>query len=67
MYTSGKLPDSFNGLKVVHLSDLHSKLFGKDQSIIASKIRKIKPDLIVFTGDLIDDRHYEEKKLYETY
>ena len=56
-----KLPKSFDGFKIVHLSDLHSKRFGNDQKPLVSKIKKAKPDLIVFTGDLVDSKHYVEE------
>mgnify|MGYP000891444744 FL=1 len=56
---SPKLPDAFDGCKIVHLSDLHSKEFGKGQKNIVKKIEDAQPDLIVFTGDLIDSRHFD--------
>ncbi|MGE4282798.1 MAG: metallophosphoesterase [Clostridia bacterium] len=58
---SNKLPQSFNGYKIVHLSDLHSKSFGESQRNLIRKIRNIEPDLIVFTGDLIDSKDYNEE------
>lgn len=58
---SDKLPQNFNGYKIVQLSDLHSKSFGDDQSKLVEKVKKAKPDLIVFTGDLIDSDRYDEK------
>lgn len=50
------LPESFNGLKVVHLSDIHyGKTINKNKLIkIVEKINLINPDIVVFTGDLID-------------
>lgn len=62
-YTIGstRLPQNFNGYKIVQLSDLHSKFFGKDQSALVKRVKKAKPDLIVFTGDLIDSERYYEK------
>ncbi|PRR69529.1 metallophosphoesterase [Defluviitalea saccharophila] len=56
---SPKLPDAFDGCKIVHLSDLHSKEFGKGQKNLVKKIEDAQPDLIVFTGDLIDSRHFD--------
>ena len=47
---------SFNNYKIVHLSDLHNKSFGKNQINITKKIKEMNPDLIFFTGDLIDSR-----------
>jgi hypothetical protein len=55
---SHKLPDTFDGYKIVHLSDLHSKEFGKGQKNLVKKIEDAQPDLIVFTGDLIDSSHF---------
>ena len=55
------LPRSFDGFKIVHLSDLHSKKFGNDQQSLVSKIKKAKPNLILFTGDLVDSKHYVEE------
>lgn len=51
------LPAAFSGLKIVHLSDLHGKSFGKNQRAIVDKMEAVKPDLIAFTGDMIDRRH----------
>jgi uncharacterized protein len=59
---SKKIPQSFNGFKVVHLSDLHNKMFGKNQSNLIKLINKAKPDIIVITGDLVDSRRYNEEK-----
>ena len=41
-----------NNLKIVHLSDLHSKSY---KNRLYEKVRKLSPDMIVVTGDLIDD------------
>ncbi|MFX3635546.1 MAG: metallophosphoesterase [Candidatus Pristimantibacillus sp.] len=58
---SPHLPQSFDGYRIVQLSDLHSKSFGKNQRILAKKVHKLKPDLIVFTGDLVDQQKYDEQ------
>ncbi len=58
---SDKLPQNFNGYKIVQLSDLHSKSFRNNQSNLVKRVKKEKPDLIVFTGDLIDSEKYDEK------
>ena len=50
------LPESFDGYRIVHLSDLHARSFSKRTDKIEKAVRKInslKPDLIAFTGDLI--------------
>jgi uncharacterized protein len=60
-YSSKKIPKSFNGYKIVQLSDLHSKSFGDNQNVLINKVEKAKPDLIVFTGDLVDSKRYNER------
>ncbi len=52
--TSHRLPDSFDGFKIVHISDLHDAEFGEDNIELVNKIQKIAPDIIVLTGDLVD-------------
>jgi len=42
-------------IKIVLISDLHSTIFGKDQSVLIGKIKDIEPDLIVLCGDIFDD------------
>ena len=54
-YLYDNIPNSFHGLKIVQISDL---LYGgtiKDSELtkISKEIKKIKPDIIVFTGDLV--------------
>lgn len=46
--------DILNEIKIVHLSDLHGKEFGKNNSLLISKVKEQTPDIAVFTGDLID-------------
>lgn len=58
---SARIPKSFNGYRIVHISDLHSKLFGSNQKTLVSKIKNAKPDLIVITGDLIDAHNNDEE------
>ena len=40
-------------IKIVHLSDLHGKEFGRKNARLVAKIVKEKPDFIVITGDII--------------
>ena len=51
-----KLPVSFNGYKIVHFSDVHygKTISKKSLDKIVDKINLTNPDLVVFTGDLID-------------
>jgi predicted MPP superfamily phosphohydrolase len=55
------LPASFKGLRIVHISDIHSGSFTDKEAVEkgVKKILKEKPDLILFTGDLVNDRAIE--------
>ena len=48
------LPNSFDGYRIVQVSDLHNNVYGMGQSYLLAKIREARPDAIVVTGDLID-------------
>lgn len=50
---SEKLPEGFQGFKILHLSDLHLKKFGYNYKRLIDKINAEKFDVVVFTGDLI--------------
>lgn len=58
-YMNSKIPQGFEGYKIVHISDLHNKSFGKNQEALIKKIKNSYPDIIVVTGDLIDRRKYD--------
>lgn len=52
------LPSDFNGLKVVQISDLHLGSFYENFEKVEAglkMIRDLKPDLILFTGDLVNN------------
>lgn len=56
------LPKSFEGLKIVQISDLHLGSFNYNYKKLDSAIEKIndlKPDYIVFTGDLVNNYAWE--------
>ncbi|SRX75754.1 metallophosphoesterase [Aequorivita antarctica] len=56
------LPDSFEDLKIVHISDLHLGSFGYRYRILeraVAKINKLDADLILFTGDLVNNFAWE--------
>ena len=48
-------------LKIVQLSDLHSKPFVK----VLKKVREINPDIICITGDYINDKCKNKEKMLE--
>jgi predicted MPP superfamily phosphohydrolase len=55
------LPDAFKGMRMVHISDIHSGSFQDIRAVNKGidLILKQQPDLIVFTGDLVNDRATE--------
>lgn len=50
------LPESFDGFRIAHVSDLHSTEIGKGNQKLISMLRDAKPDIIAITGDLMDCR-----------
>lgn len=64
---SNILPDSFNGIKVIHFSDIHYNQYSNlevfDHTV--ELINNTSPDIVIFTGDLIDNNYditMEEKE-----
>ena len=53
---SDRLPQAFNHFKIVVVSDFHNAEFGKENDTLIKLIEKEKPDIIAFTGDLVDSR-----------
>ncbi len=53
---SQTLPSSFDGYRIVHISDMHLMSFaGRERALqrAVDKINALEPDLIAFTGDLV--------------
>lgn len=59
---SSKVPKGFEGFKIIQISDLHIKAFGRNNKGLVEKIKDEKPHIIVITGDLVDRRRYNEDK-----
>lgn len=57
------LPPGFQGLRIVHISDIHCGSFNNPEAVARGieMIMQEKPDLILFTGDLVNDRAIELK------
>ena len=55
------IPDNYNGLKIVHISDIYygNNVDYKEVKSIVNRINLIKPDIVVFTGDLL----YKDTKI----
>jgi uncharacterized protein len=48
------LPEDLEGFKILQVTDLHEKEFGKNQQRLIEAINTIEYQLIVFTGDMLD-------------
>ena len=61
-YTSPRLPQAFDGYRIVQLSDLHIGSWQGNTPAIRKLVDLVnaqQPDLIVFTGDLVNHRAVE--------
>lgn len=55
--SSPKIPGAFNGFKIVQLSDFHIGTYADSPETvtrIVNEVNSLNPDLIVFTGDLVN-------------
>lgn len=43
-----------NKIRIIQISDLHSCVYGDNNDDLVARIEKLKPDLVVFTGDCVD-------------
>lgn len=61
---SPRVPEAFDGFRIAQISDLHLDSFGKDEgraflTKLADSLAATRPDIIVFTGDLVTLRSAE--------
>ena len=68
---SKDIPDSFNGSKIVQFSDIHYKSsYEKRLKKVVKQINELKPDIVFFTGDLVEEGYeltdYDIKTLVES-
>ena len=48
------LPEAFEGYRIVLLADLHGTEHGEDNKRLVERVKEARPDIIVFSGDMID-------------
>lgn len=55
------LPAAFKGVRIAHISDIHSGSFTDKEAVLrgVKKLLNEKPDIILFTGDIVNDRATE--------
>lgn len=66
---SEKIPEAFDGYTIVQFSDLHSGTYGKRTGIMENMVEEINglhPDLIAFTGDIVNRNSKELLPFIET-
>lgn len=58
------IPESFKGIKIIQISDIHYKntVDQKYLETIVKEINKTKPDILILTGDLLDNEITESDK-----
>jgi uncharacterized protein len=63
------LPTAFKGLRIVQLSDIHSGSFTSQHDVAkgVDKALALKPDIILFTGDLVNNLATEMKDYTEIF
>ncbi|MCR5610084.1 MAG: metallophosphoesterase [Lachnospiraceae bacterium] len=59
VYKSNKVTEENDGFKMVVVSDLHKKEFGKDNKKLIEKVKGCNPDAIMIPGDFVDSPNYE--------
>lgn len=55
-YKSNKIPEEFEGFRIIHLSDMHNCVYGNEAEDLIKKVKQNKPDIIIITGDSFDSR-----------
>lgn len=64
-----KITYEYHGLKIVHITDLHygTTVFEKELENLVNETNNLKPDIVVFTGDLFDSEETYDKDILITY
>lgn len=64
---SKNIPDEFYGLKIVQLSDIHYGYHFNKKKLenVVKKINEIKPDIVVITGDIINNNKISNEEKNE--
>lgn len=53
-------PELSGGFRVVQLTDLHNSIFGDDNCDLVAKVADAEPDVILLTGDMVNDKAGED-------
>lgn len=55
-HESERVPEAFDGYKIVQVSDFHNAYFGRRSKTLLDQVRAADADVIFVTGDVIDRR-----------
>lgn len=69
-YMHSLIPPSFDGYRIVQISDLHLQSWENNEKKLQQAVQKInslQPDLIVITGDLVSFDYHEVEPFVETF
>lgn len=61
-FVDNRVPEAFDGFKIVQISDIHSGTFVSDTSFLADVVTTVNglhPDIILFTGDIVNRQSSE--------
>lgn len=50
----------YEPFRIIQISDLHETSFGNNNENLIKRIKKLNPDLIVFTGDIVESSSFNE-------
>ena len=57
---SSRLPEGFDGFRIVQIADLHSVRTPEQAELLLTRVREEQPELIALTGDQIDSHYYAD-------
>lgn len=66
-YQNNRIPEGFDGFRIVHISDLHLEGFNDNPASLdsmVSQINMLNPDLVCFTGDIVSYNHQGLSQFY---
>lgn len=63
------LPKAFKNLRLVHISDIHCGSFNNKVAVQkgVERVMKLNPDIILFTGDLVNNKADEMKEYMDVF
>ncbi len=63
------LPESFEGMRIIHITDTHFGSFARKRPVerALKKIRSIPHDMLLFTGDMVNNEAVEAERFIESF